>query len=245
LLTAGLVSAQTSAPAANSGAISNKGRLYVELSGTVVTGGAFANASAQSATVSYFFTDAAGRNSGESSFVIPPNGHVATLFNQLSPAAPSSGSFTYNATAPLSVTGIRVFTNETGFFLGTIIPVAPITPSSETVIIPHWADGGGYSVKVGLVNNTNRTSEGVVQFLLSTGEAATLTVNGVTGTSFPYSIAPRSSITLMSAGAAGSLQIGSVRVSPSASGSSPSAFDIITYKAGGVSQMEFAVPGSR
>jgi hypothetical protein len=227
-------------------ALSTTGRLHVQLSGTVLTGGIFANPANQTATISYFFTDANGVDGASGSVSIPPNGQFAKFFNELSPSAPTSGTLTYTSNVAISVIGFRSTANEVGQFLMTTVPGSTLSsPFGWAVTIPHWADGGGFAVRVVVINNTNRQVNGTAQFLNSSGAPTTLTINGNTAASFPYTIPPRSSVELVSAGTGASIQSGSVRLIPSGFQSSQSAFDLVSFKMGGTTQGEFSVPGSR
>ena len=239
--------AQSPGDGSSAAALFTRGRLYVQMVGTVQTGGTFANTRNEAATVSYFFTDASGNNSPAGAFIIPANGQIVKFFNEAPfSGAPSNGTLTFMSTAPLSVSGLKGFYNEAGQFLLLTTPVS-LLPSlaSETVTIPHWADGAGWTARAVIMNNTNRTVGGTAQFLGGNGTPATLTINGVTGTSFPYTIPPRSSIELVSAGTSETIQAGSVRLVPAAAESSQSGFATISFKAGGVTQLETSIPGSR
>ena len=93
-------------------------------------------------------------------------------------------------------------------------------PTTDTVYFPHFATGGGWTTQVILVNSTHATIAGNVQFFGSGGETeaaapATLTLDdGRTGSTFSYSIPPRSAARLRTSNPAGPLQVGSVRAVP-------------------------------
>ena len=81
----------------------------------------------------------------------------------------------------------------------TTLPVSGTTALSEApVIFPNFADGGGWSTEVVLVNPSDELQTGNLQFFSqgsanAEGAAIALTVNGTNASSFPYSIPPRSS----------------------------------------------------
>ncbi len=111
------------------------GRLQVRRTGSVMTGGMFANPNSQTAIVSYFFTDAASNSAITGAFTIPANGQASRFFNELSGSAPSSGTFTYSSNVPLSVAGLRGITNERGAFLMTASAAAPLQASSGSTMV--------------------------------------------------------------------------------------------------------------
>lgn len=222
------------------------GRIYAEVGGPVNTGIAFANPNGQTASISFFFTDETGRNFQQSTTTVPPNGHLAKFLNEAPyNSGPSvAGSFTFTSSVPVSVIALRGFTNERGEFLITTLPVTGLSAAPGTLaVLPHFADGGGWTTQVVLVNPGASAASGNIQFFPPAGSAQplTMTVNGQTGTSFSYSIPPNSAIRLRTSGASGSVQVGSVRVNPSGVSVVPSAFLIFSFQAGGITVSEAGV----
>lgn len=226
------------------------GRIYAEVNGSVTTGLAIANPNSEAATVSFYFTDSEGRNFGEGSTTIPPNGQIARFLNEppFNGGTSIDGTLTLISPLPVSALALRGSTNERSEFLITTAPVTTVSPpGSEPILSPHFADGGGWVTQVVLVNPTDETLAGTAQFFSQgsaavTGQPMTITVNGQTAASFPYSIAPRSSRRLVTSGSGASTRAGSVRVVPSAAGSSPSGFLIVSFKQGRITVTEAGVP---
>src|SRR5262249_58778090 len=135
------------------------------------------------ATVSFYFTDASGQNFGSGSFTLPANSQIARFLTEAPFAASGtlSGTMTFSSNVPVGVIALRGFTNERGEFLMTTLPVANLneSASSDTVFIPHYADGGGWTTQVILISKTDASISGLVQF------------TGSGGTATSYSIAPR------------------------------------------------------
>ena len=111
-----------------------------------------------------------------------------------------NGTFTFTSSIPVSVIALRGFTNERSEFLLTTLPVAPLTATSEdTIYLPHFVDGAGWTTQVILVNTTDETIAGTVQFLgqgsdTTPAEPVTLTLDdGQIGSEFAYAVPPRSS----------------------------------------------------
>ena len=158
-----------------------------------------------------------------------------------------NGTFSFSSNVPVAVVALRGFTNERSEFLITTLPVSDLAapvPIGETIIFPHFAEGGGWKTQVVLVNPTDSALTGNVQFFTPAGAAATLTIDGQSGSSFPYSIAARSSRRFQSSGL-GATQAGSIRIIPSASNRTPSGLVIFTYKGGATTVSEAGVPALR
>lgn len=239
----GILTLETAIPTAP---LISSGRLHLRTTGAISTGAAFANPNNQSVTVSFFFTDQAGTTSGSGTFVIGSNAQNVFFFGQAPVSgAPSTGTFTFSATTPISVIGIRGRVNERGDFLLTPLPVTPLPFSSNGVVtIPIWGDGQGYTNQVILINPTDQSISGSIQFLLASGVPATLTANGVTNSSFAYTISAKSSVEFTTSNGS-TFQTGSVRITPAAGASSPSGFSLLSYKPSTITLHEAVfLPGS-
>ena len=200
------------------------GRIYAEVAGAVNTGLAIANPSSLVATVTFRFTDATGTDFGSGTTTIAAGGQIAKFLNQdpFNSGDNVNGTFTFSSDVPISVIALRGFTNERAEFLITTLPVATLsTTSTATGLFPHFADGGGWTTQVILVNPTDGVLAGNVQFFsqgddTTSGAPATVTVDGVAATSFAYSIPARSSRRFPTSGTPTSTTSGSVRIVPAA-----------------------------
>jgi hypothetical protein len=233
------------------------GRIYAEIGGAVNTGLAIANPNNQSATVSFFFTDAIGTDQLAGTTTIAANGQTAAFLNQ-SPFFNSSSSqvdlstmrtFTFSSNFPIGVVALRGLTNERSEFLITTLPVTSLdqpSTSTSSVAFPHFADGGGWKTRVILVNPTDATLTGSMQFF-SQGSAATpggaivLTANGTTSDTFNYSIPPRSSYKLETSATGANVLVGSVRVTPATGNLAPSGLVVFSFKSNGITVSEAGV----
>ena len=180
------------------------GRIYVEIDGTVNTGVAMANGSDQAVNVRFFFTDGTGQDSPDTTITIPANEQLAQFvtespFNQ-GPAF--RGTMTFVASAPIGVVALRGLTNQRSEFLITTLPVAVLgSAGSDTLVVPHFADGGGWTTSVVLVNPTDGPQSGMVQFLgqgtaQSIAEPALVTIEGQPNSAFAYSVPARAAVRL-------------------------------------------------
>ena len=153
------------------------------------------------------------------------------------------GTFAFTSSIPISAVAMRGVTNKTGEFLFSALPMAADGGSGDSPILPLFADGAGWSTQVVLMNNSSAAQSGTVQFFgqgtsSSAAPALQMTVNGVTGTSFNYSIPPRSIARLTTAGASPVATGGSIRITPASqealsSGSAPDAFAIVSFRNNG------------
>jgi hypothetical protein len=219
------------------------GRMYAEVSGTVNTGIAFANPNNAAVTISFSFTDQNGNDFGQNSFVLAANAQTAKFLNESPFRVPAfAGTVTFNATAPVGVISLRTIVNQRGEFVvftQTVTPL-PDTLSTSTVLIGHFADGGGWATELVLVNASDAAVSGIVQFLNEgtptvPGAPIALNVNGQFGLSFAYSIRPRSSAKLDTMGSVGQrTQVGSVLVIPDSGSVAPSPSAVFSFSRNGV-----------
>ena len=221
------------------------GRIYAEVNGLVDTGLAIANPNSQPATVTFYFTGSTG-NFGDGSTTIPANGQIAVFLDQppFNGGTSLNGAFTFSSSIPVAVIALLGLTNERGEFLMTTLPVADLSApaTSATVEFPHFADGGGWTTQVVLVNPGDTPLTGIVQFRDLSGQPAAVSVSGQSSTSFAYSIPARSSQKLQTSGATGSILTGSVRVVPSTGTVSPSGLAIFSFRNSGTTVAEAGVP---
>jgi hypothetical protein len=243
---AGILVTETAVPASTP---ISSGRIYVDLNGPVNTGIAFANANSEAAVISFYFTDTAGTDFGQGSFTLNGNRQMSAFLNQapFNGNSPMRGTFTFNSSVPVGVIAIRGFANERSDFLITTLPVSPIgDTNSNTIVLPHFADGGGWTTQVVLTNPTNSSVTGFLQFYGpgTAGQNAPLlglSINGAFNSIFYYTISPRSAVRLVTGGTLGQpTQIGSVRITPMAS-MAPTATSIFSFMTNGITVSEAGV----
>jgi sugar lactone lactonase YvrE len=219
------------------------GRIYTEISSTVNTGVAIANPNNQVATISYFFTDSNG-DFGSGSATVPANGQIATFLNQapFNGRSSISGTFTFSSNIPVSVLALRGLINERGEFLLTTLPVTalPAAPSTDVIVFPHFASGTGWTTQVVLVNPTDKSLNGSVEFRDPSGQIVT-SVAGPFNNNFSYSIQPRASVTLQTYGASSALVTGSVRIIPASNTTAPSGLAIFSFQNHGITVTQAGV----
>ena len=226
------------------------GRIYAEVAGPARTGLALVNPGAEPAQVSFFFTDENGRDFGFGGVNIPARGLIGRFLNE-SPfnSGPVRGSFTFTSSVPLSVVALRGFTNERGEFLITTLPVSPLAASAMPIVFPQIADGGGWTTRIVLVNPTDTVMTGIVRFwqqgtTSSSAPPLEVALNGVTGSSFEYRIAPRSSWLGTTAGLSAGARVGSAQVSPASGSGVPSGATVFSFRRNGIVVTESGAPAT-
>jgi hypothetical protein len=178
---------------------------------------------------------------------IAANGQIAKFLDQAPFNGPSSfqGAFSFTSNVPVGVIALRGLTNERGDFLMSTLPVIDTTgsPAGGIQVVPHYADGGGWTTQILLVNPTSMPMAGNLQFSGPDGTAANVSIAGNTGASLTYSVAPRSSQKLSTAGGPAPTATGSVRVVPSG-GAAPTPLVIFSYRPSGITVSEAGVPAT-
>jgi len=211
----------------------SSGRIYAEVNGPVNTGIAIANPNSRAATINFYFTDASGTDFGSSSFTIPAGGQIAKFLTEapFNNSSTFAGTVTFNASFPVAAVALRGFTNERSEFLMTSLPVATLPSVSTAVsLLPHFADGGGWSTNVLLVNSSDQSIAGTVTFV----PALTLPV--------AYSIPAHSSYAVKTPDTAVNIQTGYVLVAPASGNPAPVAQGIFSFVDNGVTVTAAGVP---
>jgi hypothetical protein len=219
------------------------GRIHAEISGTVNAGLAIANPNSTVATIQFDFTDASGNPAGAGTTYIGANQQIAQFLDQ-SPfhvysTTTFQGTFSFTSDVPVAVIALRGLTNERGEFLMSTLPVVDTTsPNNGTVVLPHFADGGGWMTQVLMVNPTDNPMMGSLQFADPLGTPVNVTVGGVASSTFSYAIPGRSSQKFLTSGLPKTTVSGSVRINPAGNGVSPTPEIVFSYKPAGVTVSE-------
>ena len=245
----GILVSEAGVPAAP---LVTSGRIYAEVNGPVNTGLAFANPNENATTIHFFFTDLDGTDFGHGNFSLGAREQRAAFLDQAPFNATTSieGTFTFASSEPISVIALRGLTNERSEFLMTTLPVASLTPATEdTIYLPRFVDGLGWTTQVILVNPTDQTITGTVQFLgtgtttSAAGPLVLMLTDGRIDSAFTYQIPARSSRVLQTSNPA-ALSQGSVRIVREAGSSSASGLVVFSGAAGSLTFTEAGVPAS-
>ena len=120
------------------------------------------------------------------------------------------GTFTFNSNLPVAAIALRGFLNERSEFLVTTLPVAPLNAGTANLVyFPHFAAGAGWTTQIILVNPTHAPISGRVLFsspgseTAAAGPATLSLADGRNGSTFSYSIPPRSATRLQTSNPSG------------------------------------------
>jgi len=225
------------------------GRVYVQLNGVRNTGIAMANPGLQDAVVSFNFTDTNGNTFGAGNITVPAGQQIAKFLNEapFNSTPFMEGTFTFSSSVPVTVIALRTLVNERGDFLVTTLPVADLSasPASSMVVLPQFADGGGWVTSVILVNPTANQLTGTIQFLDPSGSPVSLSTGGGRksfNSTFNYTIPGNSSFRLSTAGSGSTTQSGSVHVVPGSGTPSPIGLAVYSFNTAGITATEAGVP---
>ncbi len=240
----GVLIAEAGVPAAEP---IREGQIFAEVSGPVNTGLAMANPNDSPATIVFHFRDAEGERFGDGQLVLDAHQQTAKFLNQepFNSGEVESGTFTFTSSVPIAVVALRGLTNQDDEFLMTTLPVAPLaSTSNDTVYFPHFTDGTGWVTQVILVNPTDETIAGKIQFVdqgSATAPAALTLADGRTGSEFPYSIPARGSRRFTTSNPTGRVTSGSVRATPDEGSVAPSGLVVFSFTTGGKTVSEVGV----
>jgi len=74
---------------------------------------------------------------------------------------PIHGGFSFTSSLPVAALALRTYANERAETLVTTLPVVESAAVSQDVVtIPHFADGGGWTTRVVLLNTTDSEQSG-------------------------------------------------------------------------------------
>jgi hypothetical protein len=220
----GTLVSEVSIPAAP---LMQSGRLYAEMNATVRTGIAIVNPNETSATISFYFTNAAGTHFGNGTTIISANKQIAVFLNE----APFNGtsdaqSFTFTASVPVAAIALRGYVNERSDFLMTALPVAPLSSTGASpVVLPHYASGGGWTTQILLVNPTDETIRGTVEMDTTTS----------------YLIPPRSATKVVGSNTGSQIRTGVVRIIPAQGSLAAVASSVFSFFLNGVTVTETGI----
>ncbi|PYS04754.1 MAG: hypothetical protein DMG12_09365 [Acidobacteria bacterium] len=241
----GTLVGEASVPAS---ALLTRGRIAAQATSIVRTGLAIANPNNEAAAVSFFFTDASGNDVGSGSTNIPANGQIAAFLDEapFNGASTFTGSFSFSSSTPVSVVALRGLVNERSEFLITTLPVADLSSSTSTAatVFPHFADGGGWTSEIILVNPTDSTISGTLRFADPLGKPLPVNLNGQAGTSFGYSIPLRSARQFLTAGSSDVVRVGPVSIVPSEDSIAPTGSLVFSYSKSNIRVTEAGVAAS-
>lgn len=171
----------------------------------VTTGIGITNPGGQAADLNLTLRDAQGFVVTTARGALGARNHAALLLNDLAAIAPGFqvpasfaaeggiGSLDIESDVPVSVMALRATTNQRNEILFTSTPVADLTlpAAAGQRVFPHFADGGGFTTAIILVNPSNLPVSGTLEFFSSSAEPLPVAPRGGSPvTSTRYLIGP-------------------------------------------------------
>jgi hypothetical protein len=226
-------------------------RIYVDANKPVNTGIVLANDESEAASVSFFFTDTNGNDFGHGSFTLEAKHSISVFVNEEPFNLPVSmyGTMTIHSSVPVAVGAIRGTTNRRGEFLMTTLPVGSIGPQpGSSVVLPQFADGRGWATELILTNPTDARLTGNVQFFGQEPQGSAtplaIAVNGMTNSTFDYTIEPRSAVRFVTENTSKRVQVGYILATATGSTSTPQGLAIFSFSTDGTKVSETGVPAT-
>jgi hypothetical protein len=170
-------------------------------------------------------------------FVLPANFQTATQF----------ASLQISSDQLISVFALRMTTNQRSEALFTTTPTADLTKtlSYAPIYFPQFADGGGYTTSLVLLNTSNETETGTLQLLNSSGGSLNVNqVGGASGSVFRYSIPSGGAFRFQTDGSPATLSTGWAQLTPDAGTSTPIGAGVFGYNPGAFLVTESGIPAA-
>ena len=216
-----------------------QGRMYAETSAGVRSGIAIANPNSDPAVLSFRFVDESGQTVSSGATTVPANGQIAGFLNDVLFNGPPafSGTFTFSASKSVAVVALRGLLNERSDLLWTTLPVIDLgsPPGTAASVFPHFADGGGWTTQIMLVNPADTAISGTLRFADPSGQPVS---------SLDYSIPVGSARHFVTAGSGDAVRTGTVAIVPSADTATPGGSLVFSYRPSKVRVTEAGVPVS-
>jgi hypothetical protein len=223
------------------------------------TGIAVVNTRAATASVTYTLRDTAGTTLAIGNGTIAAGAHFAKFISQLTDVAPNFnlpsnfqtttqfGTLEIASDQPLSVLALRGTNNQRNDFLITTTPIADLmqSVSYSPVYFPQFADGGGYTTSLVLLNTANRTEKGTLQILDNNGSPLVVNrVGGTAGSSFRYSIPAGGAFHFQTDGSPAGINVGWARLTPDLYSPTPVGSGVFSYSPGNMLISESGIPSA-
>jgi hypothetical protein len=223
------------------------------------TGIAIVNTGASAANVAYTLRDTTGYVLTIGNGSVAAGAHFAKFINQLTDVAPNFnlpsnfqnttqfGTLEIASDQPLSVLALRGTNNQRNDFLITTTPVADLTQaaSSSPAFFPQFADGGGYTTSLVLLNTSNRTERGTLQVFDNNGSPLVVSqVGGPADSTFRYSIPAGGAFHFQTDGSPANTTVGWVRLNPDLYNPTPIGSGVFSYNPGPMLISESGIPSA-
>jgi trimeric autotransporter adhesin len=224
------------------------------------TGLSVVNQGAATANVAYSLRALNGNVLATGHGTIARGGHIASFVDQLKQMTGDDFGLPYGfeqntqfgtlelaSDQPLSVIALRMTTNQRNEPLFTTTPVADMNqaPAGIPIYFAQFADGGGYTTSLVLLNTSGQAETGSLQIFDKNGVA--LVVNqagGSPNSTFQYSIPAGGAFRFQSDGLPGSANVGWAQIVPDAGSMTPVGSGVFSYNRDEVLVSESGIPSS-
>jgi photosystem II stability/assembly factor-like uncharacterized protein len=226
----------------------------------VNTGIAVVNSGLFPANVTYTLRDFRGATLSVGRGTMAAGEYFACFINQLRETAAADfefpldfqdtvqfGSLEINSDQPVSVLGLRGTNNQRNDFLLTTTPIADLTLSQTNTpaYFPQFADGGGNTTSLMLLNASDETETGTLQIRDEDGNPFVVTqAGGAADSFFRYSIPPHGVVHFQTDGFPASTKAGWVQLTPDDGTSTPIASGVFGYNPADVLVSESGIPSA-
>jgi hypothetical protein len=223
------------------------------------TGIAVVNYGSASANLTYTLRNIAGTTLSTGHGTLAAGAHFATFIDQLKQVAPDFvlpanfltatqfASLDISSDQPISVLALRMTTNQRNEALFTTTPTADLKkPATNSVIFfPQFADGGGYTTSLVLLNTSSGSETGTIQILDDNGNPFVVNqVGGTAGSTFRYSIPGGGAVRFQTDGSPVTTKAGWAQLTPDAGTSTPIGAGVFSYNPGNFLVTESGIPAT-
>jgi len=223
------------------------------------TGIAVVNPGSVTANVNYTLRNLMGSTIASGVGTIDAGAHFAKFINQMKDvaadfdlpsdfqAATQFASLEISSDQPLSIIALRMTTNQRDETLFTTTPIADLTKSlgSDPLYFPQFADGGGYTTALVLMNTSSQVETGTFQILDNNGAPIAVTpVGGTTSDSFSYSIPAGGAFHFQTNGLPAATKVGWLWLTPDAEKLTPVGAGLYGYNPENILVAESGVPAA-
>jgi hypothetical protein len=206
------------------------GITYAEVDGRVDTGIAIANDSQQEAIIAFEVTTEGGQLVSSGELRMAAGGQIAKFLSEspFNVRNLTAGALRLTSSVPVALLALRGYSNERNEFLVSTLAFAEPTISTNPVYCAHFADGDGWTTQINLVNASDQTISGSIEF--------------VPGQRISYSLLSRSARRFRTTGT-GAIRTGYVAVIPDSGSIAPAATSLFSYRRNGITVSEASVHG--
>jgi hypothetical protein len=223
------------------------------------TGIAVVNYGSATANAIYTLRDVTGAVFATGNGTVPAHSHFAKFVDQLNEVAsdfhlPSDfaksvqfASLDIASDQPISIVALRMATSQRNEALFTTTPIADLTQSlsTDSISFPQFADGGGYTTSLVLLNTSDATETGKMEIFDDKGSPLSVNpVGGISNASFQYSIPPGGAFRFQTDGSPINARAGWVQLTPDRGSKTPIGSGLFSYNPGSVLVSESGIPSA-